>query len=130
MVKNQKRGQSLSTDVLVVVVLVLFSALFLVVNKITEEESEDLDARAQEASAESRLIVEKLRKDQIIDSQNNIDVNLLLSLDDQAIKEELNLKNDFAIVFEKDGRLVQIDPENGINCVGTEKIVVNDVECK
>lgn len=129
MVKNNVRGQSLSTDVLVVIVLVLFGALFLVINQITQEEQTDLDKRAEQATAESRIIIDRLANEGIIDDQSNVDVDLLLTIDEEQLRRELNIQNEFAIVFEKDGRLVRIDPENQVNCVGSSNIVINGVEC-
>ena len=124
-----KFGQAVSADVLVVVVIVLFGSLFLVMNKINEEESQNLELRAKAATVESKIIVEELKTQGIIDSENKVEVGELLVLDDVELKEKLGLKNDFAIVFEKDGKLVKIDPENDVTCIGSSAISVNGETC-
>ncbi len=66
----------------------------------------------------------------IIDSGNNIELKDLQSLDINELKEELNIQGDVAFVFEKDGKLIKIDAENNVNCIGSSKIIVNGVPCK
>lgn len=128
---TKNKTQSLSTDLIVVVVIILFGALFLVIYQIGNvEEGPSLDDKYEEASLQSQLIVDSLKEDQILDAENQINVDRLLQLNDEEIKEKLNIDNDFAIVFEKDGKLVKIDPENDINCIGSDKIVINGVSCR
>lgn len=129
MVKNIK-SQAFSTDIVVVIIIILFGALFLVMNKINTLETENnFEQVYGEASTDSKIIVDNLKKSEVLDEENKVDVSLLLSLDEQQIKEELGITNDFAIVFEKDGKLVQIDPENNINCIGSSNIIVNGQVC-
>ncbi len=128
---NNNKSQSFSTDIIVVVVIILFGALFLIINKINSvEQGSSLEERYEDASLQAKLIVEQLKKEDVLDSQNEVNVEKLLVVNDQEMKEQLNLKNDFAIVFEKDGNLVKIDPDNDVNCVGSNKIIVNGENCK
>ncbi len=128
--KLNKKSQSFSTDIVVVIVIVLFGALFLIMNKInTVESGTSIEDLSKEAAVSSKLIVETLKTEDVIDSENKIDVNKLLQLNEDELKEELGIKDDFAIVFEKDGKLVKIDPENDINCIGSNNIIVNGQEC-
>lgn len=129
MVKNNK-SQAFSTDIVIVVILILFGTLFLVINKINNLENDtNFEEIYADASTESNLIVDNLKKFEIINREDMIDANLLLSLNKEQLKEDLGITNDFAIVFEKDGKLVQIDPENNINCVGSSNIIVNGQSC-
>lgn len=128
---NNNKTQSFSTDLVIVVILVLFGALFLVVTQIDKTETgPSLDEKYEIASLQAKLVVDNLKNSKVIDEQNNVDVERLLSLNDEELKEELGLTNDFAIVFERDGNLVKIDPENDVNCIGSSNIVVNGQVCK
>ena len=113
--KMVKKAQSFSADILVVIVIVLFGALFLVINKISEEQNEDLLEKAREANLESKEILDYFRVSGILDEDNNINIDQLISADLDSIKEELGIKNEFAIVFEKNGKLVKIDPASNLN---------------
>jgi len=128
-IKNTKKTQQFSADIIIVVIIVLFGGLFLVLNKINEADKTNLEDVYKQATTTSNLIVNDLKKKGVIDNQNNVEVDLLLALDEAKLKEELGIKGDFAIVFEKNGNLVKIDAENGVNCVGSSKIVVNGVAC-
>lgn len=129
--KNNKNAQAFSADILVVIVIVLFGGLFLVMNKIDEERSEDISVRAEAAAEESRIIVNELENTNVISQEDNsINKEELLTLDKEELKQRLDIENDFAIVFEKDGKLVQIDSQNDINCVGSSSISVNDQPCQ
>lgn len=126
-----KKSQSFSTDIIIVVVIILFGALFLVVNQINSiEEGPTIEEKYAQANLQSEIIVENLRQKEVIDPENRVDVQRLLELNEQELREELNLENDFAIVFEKDGKLVKVDPENNINCIGSENIIINGVSCR
>ena len=127
---NKNKAQAFSADILVVVVIVLFGALFLVMNKIDQEQQEDLQKRAEQAAQESQIIVNELKTMNVIDQNNRINTNDFLSLNEEELKRKLNLQNDFAIVFEKNGNLVQIDSEKGITCVGSSSIKVNGKACE
>lgn len=131
--KNRfKKGQSFSIDVLVVVMVVLFGVIFLVANKVNDSSTngKDIAALQEQVAEQSRIIVDEFKASKIIDEENNIEVPNLLQLDVQKIKEDLNIQNDFCIVFEKDGNLVKIDPENNVTGVGSSSIIVNGVPCK
>lgn len=136
MVKENKnlnkniRGQAFSADILVVIVIVLFGAIFLVMNTINEEKNEDVEQRAQQAATESRLIVEELKTTGVINAQNQINTNELLTINKEDIKAKLGIENDFAIVFEKNGNLVKIDPQRNITCLGDDSIIVNGYSCQ
>lgn len=125
------KGQSLSTDIVVVVVIVLFGVLFLVMNQINNvKNGETVEEIYDQAALDSKIVVENLKQDEIINPETNeVDVDRLLLLNEDELREELGIKNDFAIVFEKDGKLVKIDAENNINCVGSNNIIVNGQIC-
>lgn len=127
---NNNKAQNFSADILVVVIIILFGVIFLVINKINQENEGNLNELVDEATVESKIIYDNLIEKEILNSESKVDVDKLLSLSEAEIKEELNIKNDFAIVFEKDGKLVKIDPENNITCVGSSEIIVNNVPCK
>ncbi len=127
---NKKKAQAFSADILVVVVIVLFGALFLVLNKISEEKNEDLQEKVKLASTQSTYIIDELKKKGIIDDDNNVDINLLMAEDLEQIRLDAGVSNEFAIVFEKEGNLVKIDPSNNVNCLGSDKIQVNGETCK
>jgi len=129
MVLKSKKVQSFSTDILVVVVIILFGFLFLVMNKINTEQSVDINVRYEQADVDSKAIFDSFKSNEILDSENKVDVKKLMSMDQNQIKEDLGIRNDFAIVFEKDGKLVKIDPENNINCIGSSDIIINEVSC-
>ena len=129
-IKNNKLGQSFSADILIVVVVLLFGVLFLVMNKIDTAENKDIAVKYEEATVDSKVIVDNLKSTQVLNNENNVDVEKLLLLDDEQMKNELGIKGDFAIVFEKDGKLVKIDSQNNINCVGSSNLVVNGVSCR
>jgi hypothetical protein len=129
-VKKNIRGQSFSTDIIIVVVLLLFGGLFLVVTQLDSYDDEtSIEERYQEAAVDSKIVYDYLKSEEIILEDNSVETSRIVQIDVNNIKEELGLKNEFAIVFEKDGNLIKIDPEKNINCVGTDKIKVNDVVC-
>ncbi len=129
MVKNNK-AQSFSTDIMVVIVIILFGTLFLVANKVNSGDDVNVNDLYEKASADSKLIVDTLKSGNIIDSENNVKVDNLMQVDVDALKQQLNIKGDFCIVFERDGKLVKIDPNNEVNGIGSDKIIVNGVPCK
>ena len=131
MVRKQTKikGQAFSADILVVLVVVLFGVLFLVISTISQEEERDIQESVEASERDASLIVGELRTLGIIDESDSLDMSQLIDLDKDAIKEELDIEGEFAIVLEKDGNLVQIDAEQDINCVGSELITVNGVQC-
>lgn len=129
--KKTNKGQTFSADLLIVVIILLFGVLFLVMNKISTTDSQvQFEEKYEEASEKTKIVVSDLKKKKILNQNNEVDVEKLLQLDESQIKQELGITGDFAIVFEKDGKLVKIDPENNINCVGSNKIIVNDEVCQ
>ncbi|MDA3855440.1 MAG: hypothetical protein PF569_04225 [Candidatus Woesearchaeota archaeon] len=124
-----KKCQAISTDILVVIVVVLFGALFLVATKVNNTSDVDVDALYAEASVYSNAIVDEFKNTEIIDEENNIQVENLLQIDIEQLREELNIRDDFCIVFEKDGNLVKIDSDSNVTGVGSSSIIVNDVPC-
>lgn len=127
---KNKIGQSFSADILVVIVVLLFGVLFLVMSKINTAENKNIEVKYDEAAVDSKVIVDSLKLSGVLDSENNVNIEKLLLIDDQQIKADSGVKNDFAIVFEKDGKLVKIDSDKGVNCVGSPDIIVNGVPCK
>jgi hypothetical protein len=124
-----KKCQAISTDILVVIVVVLFGALFLVATKVNNTSDVDVDALYAEASVYSNAIVDEFKNTEIIDEENNIQVENLLQIDIEQLREELNIRDDFCIVFEKDGNLVKIASDSNVTGVGSSSIIVNDVPC-
>ena len=126
----KKKSQSFSTDIIVVVVIVLFGAIFLIMNQSNNlKNDKNINQVYDQASKDSKLIYNDLKTSKIIDSENRIDTNKLLQLNEADLKEKLGITGDFAIAFEKDGKLVKIDPENNINCIGSKNIIVNGQSC-
>lgn len=127
---KNKLGQVFSTDIVVVVIIVLFGALFLVMNQINQTSDLTPEERYGIAQAESGLVVDNLKTTQIIKEDNSVDVDKLILLSEEEIRTELNLKNKFCIVFEKDGKLVKIDPNSKTYGKGSSDIIVNGEPCK
>ena len=129
--KNKiKKSQSFSADILIVTVLVLFGALFIVMNQLNEQREADLAVRAEEAEQQSRVLFDSFKESNIIDFENNLNIELLSSINQEELRNTLGIRNDFAIVFEREGKLIKIDPDNNVTCIGSSKIVVNDVPCR
>lgn len=130
MVKSNKLAQTFSAEILVVMVILLFTSLFLVMIKINHVDNiEKVNNIQKESFSDSKIIIDHLKKNNILDSQNKIDVHKLVQLNEGDLREQFNIKNDFAITFEKDGKIVKIDPENNITCIGSNKIVINGQKC-
>jgi hypothetical protein len=130
--KKIKKSQSFSMDILVVIAIVLFGVIFLVANKLgdTQDNQQNIENIKDKASEQSRIIFNEFKSSQIIDSENNVQIEHLLQSNIEDMKHDLNIDNDFCIVFEKDGKLVKIDPENNVNGFGSDKIIVNGQPCK
>jgi len=129
--RDNKKGQSFSTDILVVIVILLFGVLFLVANQVSNEEnSNDKVANlVDKANKDSRTLVEELKNSNIIDENSNVNIESLKQVDIEKLKEELNINSDFCIVFENEGKLVKVDSQNNVHGIGSENILVNDVPC-
>jgi hypothetical protein len=115
---------------LIVIVIVLFGALFLVLNQIKDVQNDTLDEKYEAASLDAQIILNDLKNKNIVSDNNVVDVDRLLALEEDEIRTKLGIKNKFCIVFEKDGNLVKIDPENNLNGIGSGDIIVNDEPCK
>lgn len=133
MIKHNKtkKAQIFSADIIVVIVVILFGSLFLVLNQInTSNSSGSLNSKISQATLNSKNIYSNLKSKNIITSQNQIDLAQLQSLNESQIKQELGIKGNFAIAFEKDGKLIKINPETNVTCIGFSKIYINGVSCK
>lgn len=128
-IKNNK-GQTFSADLLVVMVIFLFGVIYLVVNQINQEEKVDFEGLSDQATREARIIVDELKTREVVSQNNEVDIERLLQLDKVQLQEELGIEGDFAIVFERDGKLVRIDPHSNVNCIGSNKVIVNGVPCR
>ena len=128
--RENKFGQIFSTDIVVVIIVILFGAIFLVMNQINQKQNLSPEEIYQIAQTESSLVINNLKSTEIINSDNSINVDKLLLLSEEEIREELNLKNKFCIVFEKDGKLVKIDPNSNTFGKGSSDIIVNGEPCK
>lgn len=130
---SNKIGQSFSTDVVVVIVILLFGVLFLVAQQVNDKKTDNsavMEQLNKQATSDSKIIFDSFKKEGIIDSKNRVDLNKLSQLNIDQLKEQLGISSDFAIVFEKDGKLVKIDSENNINCIGSPDIIVNGQACR
>lgn len=128
---KNKNGQIFSTDIIIVVIIVLFGALFLVLNQISSQESgPDFEAKYKQAQTESKIVVSNLKSEEVISNENVINVDKLILLDEEKLRQELNIKNKFCIVFEKDNKLVKIDPDGEVYGIGSPEIKINDIPCK
>lgn len=125
--KKNKKAQSFSTDIIIVIVIILFGTLFLVINKINDVESSTMEEVQEAAAADSSIIYNSLKSTEIIDENDVINAELLLSLDEEELRNELGIANEFAISFEKDGNLVKIGDKN---CVGSSNIIINGQVCE
>ncbi|NQZ84521.1 MAG: hypothetical protein HRU03_02285 [Nanoarchaeales archaeon] len=128
--RENKFGQIFSTDIVVVIIVILFGAIFLVMNQINQKQNLSPEEIYQIAQTESSLVINNLKSTEIINSDNSINVDKLLLLSEEEIREELNLKNKFCIVFEKDGKLVKIDPNSKVYGKGSSDIIVNGEPCQ
>jgi hypothetical protein len=127
---KNKLGQIFSTDIVVVIIIVLFGAILLVMNQISQTSQLSPEERYAIAQSESSLVINNLKTNKIIKEDSSIDVDKLILLSEEEIREELNLKNKFCIVFEKNGKLVKIDPNSKTYGKGSSDIIVNGEPCK
>ena len=129
MVLKNKTAQTLSTDLIIVVAFVLLASLFVVFNQINIQQERNFEDIRQESKTVSDSVYNALLTSNIIGRNNDIDLVQLRQINEDEIRQQLNINRDFAIAFEKDGRLIYIDPEEGISCIGSNKIVINDRNC-
>jgi type II secretory pathway pseudopilin PulG len=128
--KTNQKSQSFSADLIVVVVIILFGALFLVINQlgVSDNDQGQTTTRAyEEVSSQAQLIYDDMKTDRVISTKNEIQEERYLSMNHDEIKQELNIEGDFAVAFERDGKLVKV---GGVNCVGSGKFQVNGETCK
>jgi hypothetical protein len=128
-----KKGQIISLDLIMVVTLVLFVVLFIVIYQISDFNNENKDIKKMEKKAreDSNLIINELKNNNIINNNDEVEISKLSNIDIETLKNDLGLKSDVAIYFEKDGKLVQIDPNLDINCLGNiENFKINGQTCK
>lgn len=124
-----KKAQSISIDLIVVVSIVMFGVLFLVFNQINTQEDKQITLLSERSEHVSEQIFISLQDDGIIEDNNVVNVDELIQLSDEELKQELGISGDFAIAFEKDGKLVYIDSVQNISCLGSDKIIVNGKNC-
>ena len=123
------KAQTLSTDLIIVVAFVLLASLFVVFNQINSQQERNFQVVQEESKLVSDSLFNLLVSSQIIGQNNVIDLNQLKQISEEEIRRELNINKDFAIAFERDGQLILIDPEDGISCIGSSKISINDRNC-
>ncbi len=126
----QKKSQTFSADLFVVVIVILIGVLFLVINKINTNEVVNTEEIEKEAEKEADLIFKTFEEKNILNENGDLDIISIKNLDYEKLKEDLNIKGDFAIVLEKDGKLVKFSPNEDQTCFGSDKIIVNGKPCK
>lgn len=124
-----KSAQAISIDVVVVVALLLFGVLFLVFNQINTQENENFEEIIKQSEMVSDSVFASLESQGIIEKDKAIDVEKLIQMDELELRNELGVVEDFAIAFEKDGKLIYIDSTSNLSCLGTDKIIVNGHNC-
>ena len=127
--KNNKKGQAISVDLVIVMALVLFGALFVVFTKINDQEDENFEEVVKKSEVISDAVFTSLQEEGIIEENNAINVERLSQLDEEELRTELGISQDFAIAFEKDGKLIYIDSVQNLSCLGTDKIIINGNNC-
>ena len=127
--KKNKAAQILSTDLIIVIAFVLLASLFLVFNQINMQQERNFEDIRQESKTVSDSVYNVLLTSNIIGANNDIDLVQLRQINEEEIREQLNINRDFAIAFEKDGRLIYIDADEGISCIGSNKILINERNC-
>lgn len=125
---QHKKAQSLSIDVVIVIALLLFGVLFLVFNQINTEEIQNFEETIEQSEIVSDTVFSSLETRGIVEDKA-VNVERLIQLDEQELREELGVLEDFAIAFEKDGKLIYIDSTTNLSCLGTNKIIVNGNNC-
>lgn len=126
---NNKKSQAISVDLVIVMALVLFGALFLVFTKINDQEDENFEEVVKKSEVISDAVFVSLQEEGIIEENNAINVERLSQLDEEELRTELGITQDFAIAFEKDGKLIYIDSVQNLSCLGTDKIIINGNNC-
>lgn len=126
--KKNNLSQSMSTDLIVVMALLLFGVLFVVFNQINSQEEKNFNQIEEQNKIISDSIYNSLLSKKIIDD-NKVSLESLKQLSENEIRQELGIDNDFAIAFEKDGKLIYIDSEDNISCIGSGKIKINNQNC-
>ena len=125
----QKKSQAVSIDLVIVMALVLFGALFLVFTKINDQKDENFEDIVKRSEQVSDSVFNSLQEEGIIADNNAINVERLVQLDEEELRNQLGVDADFAIAFEKDGKLIYIDSAQNLSCLGSDKIIVNGNNC-
>lgn len=126
--KENKKSQSMSTDLIVVIALLLFGVLFVVFNQINTQEERNFSQIEEQNKVISDSIYNSLLSKSVI-NDNKVSLESLKQISEDEIRQELGINKDFAIAFEKDGKLIYIDSEDNVSCVGSNKIKINDLNC-
>ncbi|MCH8520082.1 MAG: hypothetical protein LAT82_04990 [Nanoarchaeota archaeon] len=127
--KLKKKSQTLSADLIIVVAFVLLASIFVVFTQINSQQERNFEEVRQGSKVVSDSIFNQLVNSNIIGRNNDVDLVQLKQINEEELRRELNINGDFAIAFEKDGQLIYIDAEEGISCIGSNKILINDVNC-
>lgn len=125
---KNKKSQSMSTDLIVVIALLLFGVLFVVFNQINTQEERNFSQIEEQNKIISDSIYNSLLSRSVIDD-NKVSLEGLKQISEDEIRQELGINKDFAIAFEKDGKLIYIDSEDNVSCVGSNKIKINNQNC-
>lgn len=125
---KNKKSQSMSTDLIVVIALLLFGVLFVVFNQINTQEERNFSQIEEQNKVVSDSIYNSLLSKKII-NENKVSLENLKQLSEDELRQELGVNKDFAIAFEKNGKLIYIDSEDNISCVGSNKIKINNQNC-
>ena len=126
---STKKAQAISMDLIVVISLILFSALFVIFTKINSQEDENFEKLVEKGADTSQTLFNSLKSDGVIVDNNAINAERMVQLSEEELRESLRLTDDFAIAFEKEGDLVGISSSQNITCLGTGKIAINGFSC-
>jgi hypothetical protein len=127
---DARTSQSLSTDLIVVMAVVLLSVIFVVFNQINTQEERNFEEVRAESQTASNLIFSYLSNEGVVEENKAINVEKLKQIDPEQIRRDLNIEGDFAIAFERDGELVYIDSQTNFSCIGSNKIIINNENCR
>lgn len=125
---RNNKAQNMSTDLIVVMALLLFGVLFVVFNQINTQEDRNFSQIQQESKVVSDSIYNSLLSKEIV-KDNKVNLENLKQISEEEIRRELGITSDFAIAFEKDGKLIYIDSEDNTSCIGSNKIKINNQSC-
>ena len=125
-----RKSQILSTDVIIVIIVVLIGLVTFLIYEIDSTKEKELKVTFdEELETSSQKIWEDLLSKGIIVDQN-VDVSKMNEINIDQIKQDLSITDDFIIYFEKDEKLVDINPNPGSTCYGDFIAEVNGVYCE